>query len=837
MQKEQIQKLSTEATFTTLQTSAEGLSSSEAGKRLAQYGSNVLKTKASRSTSKLLVKQFRSSLIYLLIIADILSFILRDGNDAGVITAILLINTGLGFYQELKSEKAIDKLQKLVSKDILVKRDGKDGLVPEHALVPGDLVILREGDIVPADMKVIRVDNFSVNESQLTGESVPVGKTTQGEQSLIFTGSTVEQGEAEGLVYAIAGNTELGKIAHLSTSTRRVTQYQKSLTAFSNFLVKVTFLTLAMVFILKLVITHDTSHISSLALFIVALSIAVVPEAMPVIATVTLSNGALKLAKKHVIAKTLSAVEDLGNIDVLCSDKTGTLTKNEQTVKRLIARDPEWFQVLAIASLETLDEKRKKSQSAFDRAFISYVPAAIQDKGHGFTRLKELPFDPSARRRRAVVAHGGKTYIVEVGSVETLLELTHDTEQEHYHGIIKEDGGVGLRHLGIAYKEVQYTTNEDFDVLKHEDHLIFAGFVALEDPLRPSAKRAIHLAERLGVAIKILSGDSREVTQYVATEVGLLDGHQKVYIGDEIDKMHDDELAEIAKTTPAFARLNPSQKYRIIQLLKLHGNVVGYQGDGINDAPSLKLADVAIAVSNATDVAQESADILLLRSDIEVVVNGIRYGRSIFSNINKYIRYTMIGNFGNFFALSALYLVSAELPLLTIQLLLTNLLGDVPLVTIATDNVDVKELNRPSKYDSRALIFISLFLGTFTALFELFFFSIVKNQPIGVTRTSLYLYLTLIGFVIILSVRNRTHFWHAPKFSNYLRLSFLLIAAVSISIIYIVPTQKLFSFTPLSLHMLEIVASMTALYLIVLDILKVWFYESKVGGASDPMVE
>jgi Mg2+-importing ATPase len=830
MDKSKIRNLDTEQVTSALKSSVEGISHSEAEARIAHYGQNILKSESKRSTLRLVVKQFRSSLIYLLLAACIISFILGDLNDGIVIAVILLINTGLGFYQEFKSEKAIEKLQKLVGKEVLVTRDGKDTLVDEKCLVPGDLVILREGDVVPADIRLFSVDNFSVDESQLTGESVAVTKATEGINALVYAGSTVEQGEARGYVYATAISTELGKIAHLSSTTQRVTQYEKSLSSFSNFLIKMTFVTLVLVFICKLVITHDVSHISSLALFMVALSIAVVPEAMPVIATVTLSNGALKLAKQHVIAKTLSAVEDLGNINILCSDKTGTLTENRQTVQNLVADDPKLFQRLAIASLETLDEKRKKFQSSFDQAFIKYVPKDIQEEAHGYKRLEELPFDPAARRRRVVYSDGHKTYLVEVGSVETLLTLTKHAHSEAYLKVIKQDGQEGLRHLAIAYKEVHYSNPKEFDVLQHEQGLHFVGFVALEDPLRPSAKSTIALAKKLGVVIKILSGDSREVTQYVASEVGLVSGDQIVYTGDEIEKMTDLELAEVAEKNNAFARLNPEQKYRIIKLLKLKGDVVGYQGDGINDAPALKLADVAIAVNTATDVAQESADILLLRTDLNVIINGIKYGRGIFSNINKYIRYTMIGNFGNFFALSALYLLSAELPLLTTQLLLTNLLGDVPLVAISTDNVEATSLVQPSKYNMHSLIFISTVLGSYTAIFEILFFAIIKTHSLGISQTSLYLYLTVIGFVVILSVRNKEHFWKAPPLSRALSIAFGIIALLTVSVIYFKPTQELFSFTPLSIGTLGIIAAMTLVYFAFLDIIKVWFYKTSIGG-------
>lgn len=828
MDKEKAQNLSIEECYRELGSSIEGLSSVEANQRLANYGLNVLKSNSKSRLSKLLIKQFKSSLIYLLIAACIISLAIKDFNDAIVIAVILLINTGLGFYQEYRSEKAVEKLARLIDKDILVVREGRQQLISEKYLVPGDVVILREGDVVPADIRLIETDDMSVDESQLSGESVAVNKNSSTDV-LVFSGSTVEQGEAKGLVYATATNTELGKIAHLSSSTKRVTQFEKSLSAFSSFIIKVTFLTLAGVLILKLLTYHQGTSISSLALFIISLSIAVVPEAMPVIVTVTLSRGALNLAKKHVITKTLTAVEDLGNINVLCSDKTGTLTENKLSIKKLIASDEELFQILAIASLENMDEKRLKFQSSFDKAFLDYIPKDIQTKAKAYQRLKELPFDPTARRRRVVLKKDDQTLLVEVGSAETLLNLTNSSHQSKYQAIIKKDGQSGLRHLAIAFKQLPKIT-KDLDILDQEKDLQFVGFCSLEDPLRPSAKGTINLAEKLGVSIIVLSGDSREVTQYVASEVGLLKKGQKVFIGDELDQLSDSKLAEILKDNHAFARLNPEQKYRIIRLLKLHGNVVGYQGDGINDAPALKLADVAIAVNNATDVAQESADILLLRNDLSVIVNGIKFGREIFSNINKYIRFTFVSNWGNFFALSTLYLlINNGLPILPVQVLLTSLLSDLPLISIATDQVDKSELVVPSKFNIHSLMFISIFLGSITAVFEIMYYTIIKSHSQAVASTGLYLFLTFTALIVIFIIRNKDHFWKAPKLSTPMKWSFLAISILSVVLVYLPVTKRVLHFSNFSFGLFGVMALMTIIYFFITDLVKVWFYKTSIG--------
>ena len=683
MKKETIVKLSPEEALGECSVSLSGLSEEEGKKRLLQYGENSFQ-KSTNTALNIFVSQFKSSLIYLLIIAALLSFFLQDFVDGIIILIILFLNASLGFFQEYRSEKAVEKLSKLISKQVLVIRNGEKKFIDERSLVLGDIVIIREGDIVSADMKLLDDDDLFVNESQLTGESVSVQKVSgsKNETSLLFAGSNVEKGAGTGVVYATANNTELGKIAALSQSTKKVTQYEKSLKDFSGFLMRIILSVLALVFIGKLLITHDISHITTLFLFVIALAITVIPEALPVIAVVTLSRGALRLAEKHVVVKRLSAIEDLGNINLLCTDKTGTLTENTLKITDIISENKELFEIFAYASIDVFGTKKKKITDAFDSAFAEYVSAEIKKKASAFVQVKELPFDPSSRRRWVVLENSKdkKCYLLEIGSAESLLAIAKSSTKKEISESLIADGKQGIRHLAIAYKEINYT--KDFDILKHEDDLIFLGYAKMIDPLRPTAKETIKLAETLGVKIKILTGDSREVAQYVGLQVGLLsDANALVYTGDEFEKMSNEEQSVAVLACNIFARVTPEQKYAIIALLK-NNYVVGYQGDGINDAPSLKLADVAIAVNNATDVAKESSDIILLKKDLGVVVSGIKYGRRIFVNINKYIKHTMVGNFGNFLSIAILYLVALGLPQLPIQLLLSNVITDLPLLSV-----------------------------------------------------------------------------------------------------------------------------------------------------------
>jgi P-type Mg2+ transporter len=842
MDKTKVLTLTQQELLNALQTSTDGLSQQEATKRLAEYGKNQL-TKTGHYALLVFVRQLQSSLVYLLVAACVISVWLQNYTDAMLIAIILFINTSLGFFQEYRSERIVEKLSKFISKQVLVKRDGKIFLVDETDIVPGDVVIVREGDIAVADMRLIDVDSLQVNESQLTGESVPITKqvfdkpsddSARQNLSLVYAGTIIEKGEGIGVVYAAANDTELGVIASLSTDIKKETQYEKSLRSFGTLLIKVTLVGLGLVFVLKILLAHGhLSNVADLFLFIVALSVAVVPEVLPVIATATMTSGAMKLAKQHVVVKRLSSLEDFGNVTMLCTDKTGTITENKMAITKLASEDEQLMMTLAYASIQPITGGKKQFHSSFDEAFITYIPEAIATQAKQFKILKELPFDPDARRRRAVVYNdqSKKHYLVVIGAPEILLEIAKTQKREKYNEEIITESKAGLRHVAIAYKEITY--EKVFDILKNEHDLEFLGYATFLDPLWPTAKDTIKQAEKLGIAIKILTGDTREVAEYVGKEVGLIRGGQVVYTGDELEAMPEETFKLTVKNNPVFARVSPRQKYDIINALKAD-NVVAYQGDGINDAPSLKLADVAIAVENATDIANENADIVLLSDNLGVIIDGIKYGRAIFVNINKYIKYTLVGNWGNFIALGVLYVLATDLPMLPIQVLLTSVVTDLPFISIYADTVEDSEVILPQKHDPKELIMLPLVLGFPTALFSLGAFYLIRNNSPIFIETVLFLFFTMLQMFAFFSVRTTGHFWKGSRPSLILTTLFLAALILSVLIIYIRPFQAWFNFISLPVYGVIAILLLMVMYLFIMDVIKLQYYRAsgKARGFS-----
>ena len=812
-----------------LESSPSGLAAGQVTERQAACGPNTL-TRERTTALRVLLRQFESPLVYFLLVAAALSFATKDVSDGSIITAILLLNALLGFSQEYRSEQAVEKLAHIIRNEVSVRRGGARQVVDTADLVPGDIVTLKEGDVVPADLKLTEAAGVQVDESQLTGESAQVAKavqvngTTAGDSSLLFTGSVVGSGELTGVVYATGDDTAFGEIAALSRGVRKVTQYQRWLGSFSTLLMRIVLCSLAVTVVIKLAIGHGSEHITDLLVFVIALAVSVVPEALPVIATLTMARGAVEMAKEKVVVKRLSSLEDLGNVTLLCTDKTGTLTEGKLTVTHLVSSDDDLFQILVAATIDPQSAGQEGTQSAFDAAFGTFIPDAVKQRATSYKVIGEVPFDPDARRRRVLLAEpgGAGRVLVVIGSPETLLAISSSPPGQHYLDQITAEGKQGMRHLAVGYRQVG--TSEPADIASLEHDLSFLGYVALSDPLRAGTADTIATARRLGVSAKILTGDSADVAGYVAGQVGLLADNAPVCSGADLSKLSGADLARAERQSNVFARVSPEQKYELIRALK-QSDVVGYEGDGINDAPSLKLADVGIAVDSATDVAKANADIVLLDRSLAVIINGIQHGREIFANINKYIEYTMVGNFGNFLALSLLYLLATSLPLLPRQLLLLSLLTDVPLVAIATDSVDSTVLSRPAQSSARQLLSISLVLGSLTALAELLFFLTLRHQPGRVAETSLYLFLSLTQLVVIFSVRNRDHFWKASRMSWPLLSAMTATGVLALAIPYTPGVDHLFAFTGPSLAEIGRLLLWSAGYLIALDLLKVWYFK------------
>lgn len=802
-----------------------GLTSAQVTAKTKQYGENTFNKEEVKGW-KVFCRQFINPLSFILLFAAALSIFMGEYSDAVVILVIVLLNSVLSFIQEFRSSKAVAKLSGLIERRVLVIRNAEQVIIDARHLVPGDTIILRGGDVVPADVKIIEAYSLTVSESQLTGESLPVSKgigNADENDMLIFTGSVIEGGHCKGVVCATGNQSALGKIARLSKDTKKVTPYQKSLAEFSVWLLRLIGATVVLMLAIKSFTIGSASDFAEVLIFAIALAMTTVPEALPMITTINLSYGALQLAKRQVIVKRLSAIEGLGRMNLLCTDKTGTLTEDCLKVIEVVSEDKTLFQKLAYTTIEDLQVKNKKHITSFDRAFLQYVPEEVQLEVKDWTQICTLPFDPTARRRRVVVQnpHDHQCYLVVIGAPETLLELSGDGENASLHQSLKQSGKEGMRQLAIAYKEIEYSS--EIDVLTEENELTFLGFAKLLDPLRKTAKKTMDKARALGVDVKILTGDSLEVAAYTGREIGLLKGDDRIYSGDDLEAMTEVEFNEALSNCSVFARVTPEQKYNIINRLK-QDHVVGYQGDGINDAPSLKLADVSVAVHNATDVAKDSADIVLLEDDLSVIINSIQYGRSIFININKYVKHAMIGNLGNFFSMIFFYLAfAADIPMLAIQLLIGNIIQDMPLMAVFSDSVDEEEVQKSQALSQvKANVKASLILGAFTAVYYLLFFLITGTKATPRTYSMLFLFYNFTQILVVLSVRNKRFFWQGTKPSKLLLGTIAFFIALSVALVYLPVTAVLMGFAPLSLLNLAIVVGVTAGYIFFLDFAKMW---------------
>lgn len=801
-----------------------GLTTQEAEKRLQEFGSNLIQASAV-SSWQILKRQVNSAFVYLLLGASLLSFGLKEPTNGLMILLFIIINAGLGFYQEYKSEHTVKLLKKILTPKVKVRRDNKIKIIDSVNLVPGDIILLQAGDMIPADVRFVSGQNLMIDESVLTGESFPVKKSAAGGKNLGWGGTTMIEGKAEALVLNIGKNTNLGKLSKLTLETKKESGFAKALKKLSQLILYLVIITLALALTARLMIKPGSTDLAETILFAIALAVSVIPEALPVVMTFALSKGALQLTKNKVVVKRLSAIEDLGGIEVLCTDKTGTITENQLTVAKVNSKKEAEMLMLAAVSGYILADGKPPLGNNFDRAIWTSGENSLM-KIKAFKKIKEIPFDPQRRRDTVLVDNNGKYQLIVRGAPELLMSFSqniNEAEKRQLNQWISAEGRLGRRVLGIAAKDVERT---EFNLNQDDQGLEFLGLISFTDPVKKSAVEAVKQAKALGVEIKILTGDRPEVAETVAREIGLIEAAEKSITGDEWEKLTGEKKVEVLELCRVFSRVTPQQKYDIIQLLQ-ERKTVGFLGEGMNDAPALKVANVALAVQGAADIAREAADIVILNKSLLVIINGIKIGREVFANTIKYIKTTLTSNFGNFYAIVAASLLIDYLPMLPLQILLLNLLSDFPMIAIATDTVDSQELMKAQKYQIKDIGLFSLVLGFVSTIFDFILFGLFVRLGAGVLRTNWFIGSILTELVLIFSLRTRLVSFKARRPSLILIGLAVAAALITIGLPYSGFGQKAFEFVPPTVLQLLTILGIGGAYFVTTEAVKLIYYRNR----------
>lgn len=728
---------------------SEGLATVEAKRRLAQYGVN--EPSPARRTAPLLqlLILLANPLAIILLIASGIALALGEVINASIIIAMVLLSVTLNFIQTYRSQKAVDSIRKEVAPTANVLRDGQWTEIPRREIVPGDVIKLAAGDLVPADAELLQTRDLHVQQAALTGESLPVEKTAPSDQRnlsdtdrdlhKVFLGTSVVSGTATANVTATGKNTVFGDIATRLAKRAPETEFERGTKRFGFLIMRTTLL--LVLFVLLASILFHRPFLESL-LFAVALAVGLTPEFLPMITTITLSRGAVHMARKNVIVKHLEAMQNFGSIDVLCSDKTGTLTSGEMALEQHL--DPfgaSCERVFLLAFLNCLHEtgitnpldeaiKERHRSDPLDTAVLKHDHPDI----HEYVKVDEIPFDFERRRVSIVVKHDDDTLLVIKGAPESVLSVCTAYEVDNQQHVFDKAARArsentyrdlcakGYRSLAVAYAKVP---TKDVYTAKDETGLVLAGFLTFSDPPLATAKSTLDALRQDGIQVKILTGDNELVTQQICSQVELDSG--RIVLGTELDKISDPALGHIVEQTSVFARVSPAQKNRIILALKSRSHVVGYLGDGINDAPSLHAADVGISVSGAVDVAKDAAEIILLERGLDVLHAGIIEGRKSFGNVMKYLLMGTSSNFGNMFSMAAAVLFLPFLPMLPTQILLNNFLYDLAQVTIPTDQVDETFIRKPQRWNIKLIRDFMLYIGPLSSIYDfLTFFVLLK---------------------------------------------------------------------------------------------------------------
>ena len=818
--------------LTLVQSTPAGLSRQDAEQHLREYGANSLKQKQKSNSLKLLLNQFSSPIILILIFAAVLSIFLRDAADAIIILAIVLISGLLGFWQERGATDAVEKLLVLVQVKATVLRDGQSQEIPNESVVPGDIVLLSAGGNVPGDCLVLESKDLSVNEAALTGETYPADKlsgvlpaeTGLGQRTnTLYLGTNVISGTAKAVVVHTGKQTEFGKVSERLKLKPPETEFEIGLRKFGYFLMEVTLILVVVIFAINVYLKRP---VLDSFLFSLALAVGLTPQLLPAIVSVNLARGAKQMAKKQVIVKRLSAIENFGSMNVFCSDKTGTLTDGIVQIRSFLNVDgKDSDRVLLYAYLNAASES----------GYVNPIDEAIRQHKKfdisSYQKLDEVPYD-FIRKRLSILFKKENTHlIITKGSLKTILDACSSVEtvegktieiaeqRQKLQQQAEELGSKGFRVLGVAYR------NFDTDHFSKDDevNMTFLGYLTLYDPPKEGIADTLKELQLLGVTPKMITGDSRAVAMSIIQQVGLPE--PKVLTGAELQQLNDEALMHRVQETNVFAEVEPNQKERIIIALKKAGNVVGYLGDGINDASALHAADVGISVDSAVDVAKEAADIVLMQKDLNVLVLGVKEGRVTFANTLKYVFMATSANFGGMFSMAGASLFLPFLPLLPKQILLNNLLTDLPEMTIATDRVDKELVSKPHRMDINFIRKFMLVFGMLSAVFDYLTFGalllLLHAQPVQF-RTGWFLESVISSALVVLVVRSRESI-RKSKPGKYLVRATLASVVVTLIIPY-TPLAGLLGFQALPLGFVLVLMAIVALYVIAAEGVKRVFY-------------
>jgi len=819
-----------------LQTTPAGLTAAEAAQRLRVYGANSLVKESRFATLFSLLRLIANPLVIILLIASTISLVLGDAIGGVIIISIVLLSVLLNFFMEFQAQRAVEEIRKQVATKATAIRDGHELELPITELVPGDVIRLNAGDLVPADARLIELKDLQVRESALTGESLPTEKVAEdlptGKHALaeahnsIFLGTAVQTGIATAVVVWTGRDTAFGGIAQRLATRPPETEFGRGIRQFGMMITRV--IMLLVLFVLLVNIAFHRSVLESF-LFSVALAVGMTPEMMPMIITVTLAHGARRMSKKKVLVKQLAAIEDFGSLDILCSDKTGTLTEGEIVLDRHVnVQGEDDDSVLRLIFLNSYFEAGIKSP--LDDAILKHTHPSIDE----YAKVDEIPFDFNRKRLSVVVRHGDDQFLVTKGEVESVFATCKtvmiggapqpfdDSRRAQAEAIFKKLSADGYRTLGVATKTVEkqsaYATSAEQD-------MTLVGFAAFLDPPKAGVSAVLQALKENGISVVIMTGDNQYVTQKVAHDVGL--STDLILTGSQVDAADDAALAYQAEHGAIFARMSPEQKNRVILALKARSHAVGYIGDGINDAPSLHTADVGISVMNGVEVAKDAAKIILLEKDLAVLNDGVSEGRRSFANIMKYIIMGTSSNFGNMFSMAAASLFLPFLPMLPTQILLNNLLYDVSQISIPGDNVDSALLHRPKRWQISFIRQFMIIIGPISSVYDLLTFAILlwmfhASTNAALFHTGWFVESLATQTLVVFVIRTAANPLKSPP-SRPLLISVIAIVVIAVVLPYTV-VGRLMQFSPLPMSLLGAIVLLTVTYLMLVQVVKAWFY-------------